>query len=100
LASSCASYIIRVFINKQGSIADVGLYNAGLTIVGTYVGLVFTSMGTDYYPRLSAVAEDREKLCREINHQTEIALLMLAPMLVAFIVYANFGIVLLYTKAF
>jgi len=100
LVSSCTSYIIRVFINKQGNIADVGLYNAGLTIVGTYVGLVFTSMGTDYYPRLSAVADDRKKLNREVNHQTEIALLILAPMLAAFIVYANFGIIILYTKEF
>lgn len=100
LVSSCTSYIIRVFINKQGNIADVGLYNAGLTIVGTYVGLVFTSMGTDYYPRLSGVADNRKKLNREINHQTEIALLILAPMLMMFIVYANFGIIILYTKEF
>jgi len=100
LVSSCTSYVIRVFINKHGNIADVGLYNAGLTIVGTYVGLVFTSMGTDYYPRLSGVADDRKKLNREISHQTEIALLILAPMLVMFIVYANFGIIVLYTKEF
>lgn len=100
LVSSCTSYVIRVFINMHGNIADVGLYNAGLTIVGTYVGLVFTSMGTDYYPRLSGVAEDRKKLNREINHQTEIALLILAPMLAMFIVYANFGILVLYTKDF
>jgi O-antigen/teichoic acid export membrane protein len=100
LVSSLTSYVIRVFIGKHGNIADVGLYNAGLTIVGTYVGLVFTSMGTDYYPRLASIADDRAKLNREINHQTEIALLILAPMLAAFIVYANFGIIVLYTKEF
>lgn len=62
-----ASYFIRIFISRMGSIDDVGLFNAGFTIVNTYVGLVFTAMATDYYPRLSAIASDNDSFVRAIN---------------------------------
>lgn len=73
-----ASYFIRIFISRMGSIDDVGLFNAGFTIVNTYVGLVFTAMATDYYPRLSAIASDNDSFVRAINQQAEISLLLLA----------------------
>src|ERR1035437_6610360 len=37
-----ASYIVRIFISKTGSVEQVGLYTAGFAIINTYVGLVFT----------------------------------------------------------
>jgi len=94
------SYIVRIFISNHGGVADVGLYNAGFVIINTYVGLVFTAMGTDYYPRLSAVSNSNE-LCKEaINQQAEIALLILAPILIAFLVFAKWAIILLYSSQF
>lgn len=94
------SYIMRIFISNNGGIADVGLYNAGFAIIGTYVGLVFTAMGTDYYPRLAAVSNDNSKCRDEINQQAEIALLILAPILIIFLVFINYAVVLLYSKQF
>ena len=81
-----ASYFIRIFISRMGSIDDVGLFNAGFTIVNTYVGLVFTAMATDYYPRLSAIASDNDSFVRAINQQAEISLLLLAPIIIALII--------------
>lgn len=100
LISMGTSYIMRIFISSHGGIADVGLYNAGFAIIGTYVGLVFTAMSTDYYPRLAAVANDNDKCRAEINQQAEIALLILAPILIIFLVFIHFAIVLLYSKEF
>ena len=95
-----ASYIIRIFISRTAGIEQVGLYNAGFTIINTYVGLVFTAMGTDYYPKLSAVAHDN-KLCKNaINQQSEIAILILAPILIIFLVFINWFVILLYSKQF
>lgn len=95
-----ASFIVRIFISNQGGVADVGLYNAGFAIISTYVGLVFTAMGTDYYPRLSAVAHDNKLSKVAINQQAEIALLILAPILVIFLVFINWVVILLYSKQF
>lgn len=95
-----ASYIVRVFISRTGGIEQVGLYTAGFAIIHTYVGLIFNAMGTDYYPRLSAVAHDN-KLCKEtINQQAEIAILILAPILVVFLTFINWVVILLYSKQF
>lgn len=95
-----ASYIVRIFISNTGGVEQVGLYNAGFAIVNTYVGLIFTAMSTDYYPRLSAVAFDNYKSCTVINQQAEIALLLLAPIIMIFLVFINWIVIVLYSSKF
>lgn len=95
-----ASYIVRIFISRQGGITDVGLYTAGFAVINTYVGLIFAAMGTDYYPRLSAVVHDNKLSKQTINQQAEIALLILAPILIVFLVFINWVVILLYSKQF
>lgn len=100
LVGLIATYLLRIFINRTGNVEDVGFYTAGFTIINTYVGMVFTAMGTDYFPRLSAIATD-DRQCREnINHQSEIALLILAPILLLFLVFINWAVILLYSTQF
>ncbi|GAB5472460.1 MAG: O-antigen translocase [Maribacter sp.] len=94
------SYAIRIFINSIGGVEQVGLYNAGIALISTYVGLLFTAMETDYYPRLSAVAENNKKSNELVNQQTEIALLILAPVLVAFLIFIDWVIIILYSSEF
>jgi len=95
-----ASYIVRIFISRTGGVEQVGLYNAGFAIINSYVGLIFSAMATDYYPRLSSVA-DNNKLCKQtINQQSEIALLILAPILIIFLVFINWVVIILYSRQF
>ena len=100
LISIAVAYLLRIFINRTGNTADVGLYNAGFAIINTYVGMIFTAMGTDYYPRLSAVANSNELCSRNVNQQSEIALLILAPVLIGFLVFIHWAIILLYSTQF
>jgi len=94
------AYVTRLYIIKQSDIETVGLYNAGFAIVNTYVGMIFTAMLTDYYPRLSAIATDNAMCKKEINQQAEVAILILSPIILVFLVFAKFGIVLLYSQKF
>ena len=100
LATLIAAYLLRIFINRTGNVADVGLYTAGFTIINTYVGMIFTAMGTDYYPRLSVVSSDNEQSKQLINQQSEVALLILAPILIAFLIFVNWAIIILYSTQF
>lgn len=100
LISTGSSYIVRVFISSTGSLEDVGLYNAGFAIIGTYVGLVFTAMSTDYYPRLSGVSHDAKKGTLLINQQAEITLLILSPILTIFLIFIDWVILVLYSTEF
>jgi O-antigen/teichoic acid export membrane protein len=95
-----ASYIVRIFISNTGGVEQVGLYSAGFAIINTYVGMVFTAMSTDYYPRLSAVAHSNKESRNVINQQAEIALLILAPILIVFLVFINWVVIVLYSKQF
>lgn len=95
-----ASFLVRIYISNAGGVAEVGLYTAGFSIVGSYVSLVFTAMSTDYYPRLSTVASDNAKCEKEINQQAEIGVLILSPMLITLIVFGKLIIILLYSTKF
>lgn len=100
LISLAASYVVRLFISNTGGVDQVGLYNAGFAIINTYVGLIFTAMGTDYYPRLSAVAHNNNECRTVINQQAEIALLILSPIIMIFLVFINWVVLLLYSSQF
>lgn len=95
-----SGYLVRIYVNRIGGIEQVGLYVAGFAIINTYVGLIFTAMSVDYFPRLSAAARNNEEAKRLINQQAEVALLILAPILTVFLVFMNEIIVLLYSNKF
>lgn len=95
-----SSYIVRVFIAKVGSLEEVGLYSAGFAIINTYVGLIFTAIGTDYFPSLSEVAHDNKLAKLSINQQSEITILIIAPILISFLVFINLFIIILYSTQF
>ena len=94
------SYFVRIFISNFGSIDDVGLYNAGFTIINTYVGMIFTAMATDYYPKLCSIIHDIDETNKTINQQAEIATIILSPIILGFIVFIKWIIFLLYSEAF
>jgi len=94
------SYIVRIYISNTGGVEQVGFYNAGFAIITTYVGMVFSAMSTDYFPRLSAIAHDNQKTQELVNQQAEVALLVLSPILTVFLTFINWIIIILYSDEF
>lgn len=101
-AANIAELIIKTFITKYGSLEEVGLYQAGWSINTQYLGLVFTAMATDYYPRLTQNFQNKclRSVNQTINEQSEIALLILAPLICAMVVFLPLVISVLYTSDF
>lgn len=100
LLCTLVQYIVNTFINRTGSLEDVGLFQAANSITNQYVGLVFAAMGMDFYPRLSAVSSDNDKVRQLVNQQTEIVMLIVAPMAILLIGTAPILIRLLLTEKF
>ena len=100
VVGSASEMLIRSFLNVQGSLADVGLYNVGYMITVSYAGLVFTAMEADYYPRLSAVSDDVVATNLTVNRQMEVSLLLLAPMLAVLIMMLPLLIPMLFSNEF
>ncbi|MBS7786442.1 oligosaccharide flippase family protein [Flavobacterium sp. CYK-55] len=85
LLASAVAFALNGYISKTGTLSEVGLYNAGLAIVDGYVGMVFTAMSTDYFPRLSALIHDEKQWKQVVNQQAELVLIILGIVLVLLI---------------
>ena len=94
------SYIFAAYLNARSGEAVVGYYQAGFTLMNKYVGLIFTAMAMEYYPRLSSVAKDNEQLSRYVGKQVEMMQLMLAPIIAIFIMLHPIMVQILYTADF
>ena len=105
LITLLVAYIIRIYIGSANEteelgLIDVGLYSAGFVILNSYVGIIFNAMGTDYFPRLSEIANDINKLRKTVLEQATVAILLIAPIIVVFLACAPFIIVILYSHEF
>ena len=94
------SYIFAAYLNARSGEATVGYYQAGFTLMNKYVGLLFTAMAMEYYPRLSGVAHDNNTLSQYVGRQVEAMQLMLAPFIALFIVLHPLMVSILYTTEF
>ena len=97
---SFTGYLLNNFIINSGSVADLGLYQAGMSITSQSIGLVFSAMAIDYYPRLAAVSEDNGKVREMVNQQGEVTLLIATPILLMLVITAPIVIQILLSKEF
>lgn len=100
LATTSTMYLVRVFISGQLGVDGVGQFQAAWNLSAIYVGLVLGAMGADYFPRLSAVNQDNLQICRLVNEQTEIALLLAGPLIVGMICFMDVIVSLFYSAKF
>jgi len=91
---------VNSFIRKFGGWSQVGLYNTGSNFTNQYVGLVFTAMNMDYYPRLAGVHTDNQKVSKLVNQQAEIVVLIIAPIMILFLLSLPIIILLLLTNKY
>ena len=97
---AAVNYLARLLVGRQLGLQAVGWYQAALTLSTTYVGLVLSAMGTDFYPRLTGVINDRDACNRVINEQTEMGVLIALPGVLATLVLAPWILRLVYSTAF
>jgi O-antigen/teichoic acid export membrane protein len=95
------SYLLKLYFNNQYANESVlGLYVVASTLLITYVGMIFSAMSTDFYPRLTTVQNDHSKVKEMVNDQIEIALLLITPLILGFYFLAPLIIRVLYSSAF
>lgn len=92
--------VVRTLIQNEVGAEELGYFQAAWAISMTYIGFVLSAMGMDYYPRLTAVINDHEKVNRLVNEQTEVAILLAGPVLLGMLALAPWVIQLLYSAEF
>lgn len=91
---------VRTLIQRELGAEALGHFQAAWMISMTYIGFVLQAMGTDFYPRLTATISDASATNRLVNEQTEVALLLAAPVLLAMLGLTPWVIELLYSSEF
>jgi O-antigen/teichoic acid export membrane protein len=100
LAMQAVSYLIILFILNQSGKETVGLYTAGWSMTNRCVGLVFTAMLVDYFPRLVSLRNNHEGMIDAVNQQAEIAVLIVAPIMILYLALLPLLLKLLLTGDF
>lgn len=91
---------VRGIVQRSLGADALGYFQAAWDIGMVYLGFVLGAMATDYYPRLAATMGDARAATRLVNEQTEVALLLSGPALLALLGTAPWVIHLLYSPEF
>jgi O-antigen/teichoic acid export membrane protein len=100
LVTNLGMLAARTLIQRDLGPEALGHFQAAWLISMTYLGFVLGAMGTDYYPRLTAVIREPDQVNRLVNEQTEVALLLAGPAFLAMLALAPWIIDLLYSREF
>ncbi len=93
-------YIFVAYLNHTSGAETVGHYQAGYTLVHRYAGLIFTSIATEYYPRLARVCQSKIRTGLFVSQENNIILSILAPLISVFLLFRQVIVNLLYSADF
>ena len=100
ILNSLTALAVPAVLLSMGNMDDVGLYKVGYGLMVVYAGIVFVAVETDYFPRLSAVNNDVQRMNHAINQQIDICVLFIAPLLLFMMLAMPFIIKLLASAEF
>lgn len=100
ILGSGSEFAIRTLLNRMDSLDVVGLYSAGYILPIIVAGLVFSSLDSEYYPRLSSIHGTGSRLNDAVNSQIEVCQLLLSPIMMAFLFALPVLLPLLYSGKF
>jgi PST family polysaccharide transporter len=92
--------LTRSVVTTNFGVHAAGIYQAAWALSGVFAGFILGAMGTDYYPRLTAVIHDRPQAIRLVNEQTEVGILMALPGLLGTLFFAPLAMKIFYTNQF
>lgn len=73
------NYIFMAYLNHEAGLDEVGRYQAGYTIVSKYLGLIFTAIGLEFFPRISKVSGSVSRVSTFVSHEIMVAVLVILP---------------------
>jgi len=94
------AYLVRIILVRQMDLQAAGFYQAAWNLGGVYFGFILQAMGADFYPRLTAVAQDNNECNRLVNEQAEVGLLLAVPGVLGTLALAPLVIQIFYSREF
>ena len=94
------NYVFMAYLNLEAGIGEVGQYQAGYTIVNKYLGLLFTAIGFEFFPRISKVQASAKRVSTFVSHEIMVAVLVVVPGATLMMALDDVIIQLLYSEDF
>lgn len=98
--TNMANLGLLTWISHTGSMSEVGYYQAGIILIARYVGLIFSAVAIEYYPRLCTVSNNPKRIETFVNHETTLLLTIITPVILLFLIFRYLIIDILYTPDF
>lgn len=100
VAAAGVALITRSLIVRELGLESNGIHQAAWGISGMFAGFILGAMGSDFFPRLTAVSEDHEQVNRLVNEQTEIGILLALPGLMGTLAFGPWIMNVFYSAKF
>lgn len=100
VVTEAVNYVFIIYLTHAGGTDAVGVYQSGYTVMMRYVGMVFTALGVEYYPRLASCNANPARQQVFIRHETMLLMAVLGPLLAVFMPLAPLVVKILYTTEF
>ncbi len=100
IISTASMFFVRAYISRSLDVEAAGLFQSAWTITTVYLGLILKSMGADFFPRLSAIAENKTEIKKLVNEQTYVVLVISVPVIIGMLLFSEFALSALYSSKF
>ncbi len=102
LLASITIYITRIYISYHNGPSEVGLYSAWYAVLFNYVGMVFTAMSMDFFPKLTKVVNSsgNDGIVNLLQKDIHVGFYILFPLLTVLGLFSDFILEILYSKEF
>ncbi len=100
LVGAGIQFILPMIVLHLLDTNSVGYYKAASAISVGYLGFLVTAMGQDYYPRVSAVADQPGKLITLINEQHRLVMLIATPIILGMLALVPILVPIVYSHKF
>lgn len=95
-----AHLLFQAYLSRVASTEEVGFFQAGNTLVIRYVGLVLSSVGLEFYPRLAAHTKSAHRTSLFVSHEISLLSMVITPVVLVFLLARELIVQLLYTEQF
>ena len=100
VAGQLFNYLFILFLNNYADTSVLGIYQGGYTLVNAYVGVFFTGVWVEFFPRLSATVHSTVRTSVIVSHQIAATSWLLMPIIAVFICADSLVVRLLYADSF
>lgn len=100
LLATVSNYIFSAYVSSMSGESALGIYQSGYTLVNSYVGIIFSAIAVEYYPRLSRLAAHPRMTQTVMAHEMSVIIRLVTPVAVIFVLASDLIVRMLYSSNF